>query len=265
MIASVSTIIPCYRCSKTIARAVDSVAKQTLRPTEVILVDDGSGDDTLEVLLQLQRDYGKDWLKVVALKENSGPAVARNTAWDMASHDYIAFLDSDDAWHPEKIAIQYSWMLKNPEIVLSGHRVVIQKEKTQFNHERIPSNIKSQKIDRNKILFSNVFCTSSVMMKRAINQRFSPSLRYSQDYFLWIEIILSGSQAKVLNFTGSYYFKHPFGEGGQTKNLLNGKAAEKEIYRRLCKSGSTTFLEWRILSLWSLAKYYRRVLICSLR
>ncbi|WP_414585249.1 glycosyltransferase family 2 protein [Scytonema sp. PCC 10023] len=265
MVASVSTIIPCYRCSKTISRAIDSVAKQTLPPAEVILIDDGSGDDTLEVLLQLQRDYGKDWIKVVALKENSGPAVARNTAWDLAFHDYIAFLDSDDAWHPEKIAVQYSWMIQNPDIALSGHQVVLQKGKTQLNYEPVPSNIKSQKIDRNKILFSNNFCTSSVMMKRDIKQRFSPSLRYSQDYFLWLEIILEGSQASVLSFPIAYYFKYPFGEGGQTKNLLNGKAAEEEIYCRLWKSGAITFVEWRILCLWSLARYYRRVLICLLR
>lgn len=264
MLASVSAIIPCYRCSETIRRAVESVAGQTFQPAEVILVDDGSGDNTPEVLLQLQHDYGKDWLKVIALKDNHGPAVARNTAWNVASHDYIAFLDADDAWHLEKIAVQYSWMLQQPDIVLSGHSVIRNPDR-KLNHKPIPEKIKASLVTRNQILLSNAFCTSSVMMKRDINQRFSPSLRYSQDYFLWLEIILGGSKAAVIDFPATYSFKAAFGESGQTRNLLNGKAAESEIYWRLQESGHITFIEWRFLALWSLAKYYRRVAICLLR
>jgi glycosyltransferase involved in cell wall biosynthesis len=265
MTASVSTIIPCYRCSKTIARAVESVDKQTLRPTEVILVDDSSGDNTPEVLRQLQSHYGEDWIKVICLPNNQGPAVARNTGWEAASSNYIAFLDADDAWHPEKIAIQYPWMLQHPDVALTGNLVVLRKTDHELKHEPIPENVNSTLISKVKILFSNSFCTSSVILKRNIPQRFSPSLRYSQDYFLWLEIILNGYQASVLNYPMTYYFKPPFGAGGQTKNLVNGKEAEQEIYRRLCKSGHITFMEWRMLSLWSLAKYYRRVLICLLR
>lgn len=265
MIASVSTIIPCYRCSSTIGRAVDSVAKQTLLPAEVILVDDGSGDNTLEVLLELQRNYGKDWLKVIAQKENGGPSVARNTAWDCASQDYIAFLDADEVWHPEKIAVQYSWMLRHPDIALSGHNSVQIKLEEQYNFEPIPTEIKASFVSKNQILLFNVFSTACVMTKRDLKQRFSPSLRYSQDYFLWLEILLGGDQAAILNFCGTYYDKALFGESGQTANLLNGKKAELEIYKRLWKSRYITFFESRLLSLWSLAKYYRRVGICLLR
>jgi glycosyltransferase involved in cell wall biosynthesis len=265
MTASVSTIIPCYRCSDTIGRAVDSVAKQTLLPAEVILVDDGSGDNTPEILLQLQRDYGKDWIEVIALKDNRGPSVARNTAWDLASQDYIAFLDADEIWHPEKIAIQYSWMLRHPDIALCGHDSVQIKPGTQFNYQAISTQIKASLIFRNQILLSNVFSTTCVTIKREIGQRFSPSLRYSQDYFLWLEIILGGGKAAIMHFPGAYYFKNLFGEGGQTAQLANGKKAELEIYRRLWKSGYITSVERRFLSLWSLVKYYRRACICLLR
>lgn len=261
MTASVGTIIPCYRCSDTISRAVDSVAKQTLRPAEVILVDDGSGDNTPEVLLRLQRDYGENWIKVITLNDNRGPAVARNTAWDLASHDYIAFLDADEVWHPEKIAVQYLWMIRHPNIVLSGHDSVRIKPDAQFSPDPIPRDIKANLVSRNQILLSNAFSTGCVMLKRELKQRFSPSLRYSQDYFLWLEILLEGGKAAVMNFSGAYYFKALFGESGQTANLLNGKKAELEIYRRLWKSGYIKFPEFRILSLWSLAKYYRRVCI----
>ncbi|MCX7593497.1 MAG: glycosyltransferase [Fischerella sp.] len=265
MMASVSVIIPCYRSSGTVRRAVDSVAKQTLRPAEVILVDDASGDDTLRVLQQLQDDYGKDWIKVIALEENCGCAGARNAAWEMASYDYIACLDSDDAWHPEKIAVQYSWMLHHPDVALSGHLNAIVKPDVEIIHGAIPENIGANPISRNRLLLFNDFPMSSVMMKRTLNQRFSPSLRYCGDYFLWFEIVLAGLPAVILNFTAAYSFKAPFGEGGLTKNLLGLKADVSEIYRRLWKSGYINSLEWSILSLWALAKHYRRVYICSTR
>jgi glycosyltransferase involved in cell wall biosynthesis len=265
MTASVSTIIPCYRCSQTIGRALDSVAKQTLLPAEVILVDDGSGDNTLEILLQLQHDYGKDWVKVIPLKDNSGPSVARNTAWEFASQDYIAFLDADEVWHPEKIAVQYSWMLQNPDMALSGHHSVRINPGVEFEPDPIPKNIKANLVSRNQILLSNVFSTASVVLNRRLQQRFNPLFRYSQDYLLWLEILLAGNRSAVIHFIGGYYFKSLFGESGQTANLLNGKKAESKIYQILFIDGYITFLEFHFLSLLSLAKYYRRVCICLLR
>jgi glycosyltransferase involved in cell wall biosynthesis len=265
MYASVSVIIPCYRCVNTIERAVASVANQTLVPMEVILVDDSSGDKTLEKLQEIQEKYHQDWVKVAALTTNSGPAVARNTAWDLAQSQYLAFLDADDSWHPEKIAIQYQWMKEHSEVVLSGHQVIIKNSDLPVEYETVPQKIQSQKIARNQILISNKFCTSSVMIKREISQRFNPGFRYSQDYHLWLDIILAGNQAEVLDFPICYYFKPPFGAGGQTKNLLNGKAAEKAIYHNLLQSKKITFFEFYLLSLWSLAKYYRRVFICKFR
>lgn len=265
MIANVSTIIPCYRCADTIGRAVDSVAKQTLLPTEVILVDDGSGDNTPEILLQLQQDYDKDWIKVILLEDNQGPGFARNTAWNLASHDYLAFLDADEAWHPEKIDIQYSWMIRHPEISLSAHNSVQVKLHNHVINAPLSRATKVDLVSRRKILLSNVFSTSCVMLKRSLKPRFSTALRYAEDYLLWLKIILGGDRAALINFSGAYYFKSLFGESGLTANLLTGKESELEIYRRLWQSKYINVLEWRFLSLWSSFKHYRRVGICSLR
>jgi len=116
VIAPVSVVIPCYRCGATIKRAVDSVAAQTLRPAEVILIEDGSGDNTLEQLYRVQGEHPKDWIKIIALEKNSGPSFARNTGWDAATQPYIAFLDADDSWHPQKTEIQYQWMAAHPKV-----------------------------------------------------------------------------------------------------------------------------------------------------
>ncbi len=263
MTASVSTVIPCYRCSDTIGQVVDSVAKQTLLPSEVILVDDDSGDNTLDVLLELQRDYGKDWLKVIALDSALGASVARNTGWNCSSYDYIAFLDSDDVWHPEKIAVQYLWMTRHPDIALSGHDSARTQRDSQINFPPIPNTVNTKLVSRNQLLLSNVFSTSCIMLKRNLKERFNPSLRYSEDYLLWLEILLGGNKAAVLDFCGTYYFKALFGESGLSKHLWKVEMSELSHYRRLFRFGYITFFEFHLLSLWSFAKHVRRVLICS--
>jgi len=118
--APVSVVVPCYRCVATIERAIASVAAQTLRPVEVVLVEDASGDDTLAVLHSIQARYG-DWVKVVACATNRGAATARNIGWNLATQAYIAFLDADDTWHPQKIAIQDAYMLDMPGVAPGRH------------------------------------------------------------------------------------------------------------------------------------------------
>jgi len=77
--APVSVVVPCFRCAATIGDAVASIVAQTLRPAEVLLVDDASGDDTVAALHRLVATHGSDWIKVIALPANRGPSHARNT------------------------------------------------------------------------------------------------------------------------------------------------------------------------------------------
>src|SRR6185503_10449018 len=99
----VSVVIPCFQAHATLPRAVASVAQQSARPRELIVVDDASGEDTAAVLRDLQRRYGEDWLRVVRLERNQGPASARNAGWQAARGEYVAFLDADDSWLPAKL------------------------------------------------------------------------------------------------------------------------------------------------------------------
>ena len=87
--APVSVIIPCYRCADTIARAVASVARQSLRPETVILIDDLSDDGTLDELYRLQQEYPAGWIVVLAKAGNDGPGAARNIGWE-SEHQSVA-------------------------------------------------------------------------------------------------------------------------------------------------------------------------------
>ena len=89
--ASVSTIIPCYKSTETLERAVVSVWNQTLRPKELILVDDGSPDDgaTVALMHELQNKYGKDWITIIDLGADLGVSTARNSGWEKVKRTWV--------------------------------------------------------------------------------------------------------------------------------------------------------------------------------
>jgi len=79
--APISVIVPCFRCAATIHDAIASAAAQTLRPAEVLLVDDGSGDGTLDTLYRIAAEHEAGWIKVIAMPVNRGVSFARNEGW----------------------------------------------------------------------------------------------------------------------------------------------------------------------------------------
>ena len=115
---SVSVIIPTFNRAHCVSRAINSALDQSQRCHEVIVVDDGSSDDTPEVL----RTYG-DRIRVLR-QSNGGVSRARNAGIQAASGEWIAFLDSDDEWNADKIALQLSDVAGNSQIVLHGCNAV---------------------------------------------------------------------------------------------------------------------------------------------
>lgn len=263
---SVTVIIPCFRCADTIGRAVASVAAQTARPVEVILVEDGSGDDTLDVLYALQAQYPKGWIKVVPMPENRGPGSARNAGWELATQPYIAFLDADDAWHPRKIEIQYGWMEVHPEVALTGHacRVVSGTQHNDGDDVFLDQPIFSR-VSAHKLLLSNRFSTPSAMLRRTLPQRFVEGKRHSEDYLLWCEIALDGNLCYRSEAELAYLYKAEYGEAGLSGNLWAMAKGELDTYQRLKKTGRIGWLAQHGLYCWSVAKFVRRLVLTSMR
>lgn len=106
----ISVVIPAYNAEMHIARAIDSVLAQTRPADEIIVIDDGSTDGTAEVVLS----YGD---KVIFIQQqNAGVSVARNTGIERATGGWIAFLDADDEWLPEKLNLQSEHLHRNPDL-----------------------------------------------------------------------------------------------------------------------------------------------------
>src|SRR5262249_7457487 len=164
------------RCKGTIRRAVSSAARQSRRPAELILVDDASGDGTLEHLEELQGEFGGNWLKIIALDENTGPGTARNAGWDAATGKYLAFLDADDAWHERKLEIQSAFMEAHPEVALCGHAYRRLRE-GEGGGDVAVGQTSARTITFGMLLRSNRFVTPSAMLRRDIPYRFLPGRR----------------------------------------------------------------------------------------
>jgi glycosyltransferase involved in cell wall biosynthesis len=107
---SVSAVIPAYNAELTISDAIQSVLAQTYEIAEIIVVDDGSSDHTSEVAARFPRTQ-------VIRRPNGGPGAARNTGIHAASGEWIAFLDSDDAWAPRKTEIQLGYITPDAGVI----------------------------------------------------------------------------------------------------------------------------------------------------
>jgi glycosyltransferase involved in cell wall biosynthesis len=112
---SISVIIPVYNRANRLALTIESVLKQTLPSKEIIVVDDGSTDDTAQVVAGIAKSACIPIRYVY--QDNQGPSAARNTGLSLAQGDYIAFQDSDDCWTLEKTRIQLSLMHNYPNSV----------------------------------------------------------------------------------------------------------------------------------------------------
>ena len=191
----VSVIIPAYNCEKYIAEAVESVLAQDYPSVEIIVVNDGSTDGTMDVL----RTFG-DKVRIVD-QTNGGPPKARNAGLLAAKGDYIAFLDADDVWLPQKISAQVAHLEANPDVgtcYCSWHVWPADKDgvfrKPTFYSQPFSdfSSISSKSgwiYDR--LLFDCELLTTTVMIRSSVARRvgeFDVNLWNGDDYDYWIRL-----------------------------------------------------------------------------
>ncbi len=179
----VSVVIPTFNRCDMIIRALDSVYAQHLRPSEIIVVDDGSTDSTVT---QIQHRYPE----VILIRQaNHGVSHARNRGIDAAHGQWIAFLDSDDMWYPRKLEIQLSYLNENrhtkichsDEIwIRNGKRVNPMKK-----HQKYGGQIFQHCLPRCVISPSSVIIDRSLF---GIYGTFDESLPVCEDYDLWLRI-----------------------------------------------------------------------------
>jgi len=261
--APVTVVVPCYRCAATIERAVASVVAQTQRPAELILVDDASGDGTVQVLQSLRERHGH-WITVVEQAVNGGAASARNTGWDRATQPYVAFLDADDAWHPQKVEIQYAYMVQHPEVAVSGH-LCRQLPATSTTPPGWPVRVgRANRLTWRALLVHHAFVTPSAMLRRDMPFRFASGQRYMEDQRLWLEIVGGALQVVKLDAELAAIYKPGYGVSGLSADLWRMEQGELANYRYFFHQGKISPPLLAVLYGYSLLKYVRRLLIVHL-
>lgn len=192
MTARVSVVIPAYRAERTICRAIDSVLAQTSSPHEIIVVDDGSPDGQNEVI---ERTYGE---QVILIRQANGKtASARNAGIERATGDFIAFLDADDFWEPQKLATQLAVFEQHPEVALVASRFVLQ-ETDGTRHDA--GLYRRSNIDWGRVLrpggakafrlASQMWTGTLVIRRDAIGEkRFVTGLEPAEDRDFWVRIV----------------------------------------------------------------------------
>lgn len=194
---TVCVVIPAYNSESTLSRALDSVAKQTLAPSEIIVVDDASSDSTA----QLAENYQRAPVKVIRMPTNVGASGARNEGVRRASADLIAFLDADDEWLPTKLEKQHRLIISNQNSTFCscGSSIV-----TPWGAD-LGDIYRGQAVttgpDAWKALLEDNFVTTpSVMVWRrhllALGG-FDESLKIAEDQDMWIRLAARGSLSYV--------------------------------------------------------------------
>lgn len=259
----VSVIIPCYNASKTIGRAIASVLAQTVLPCEIIIVDDKSVDNTLEVVREIiKKIEDKVPVAIFCNEINKGAGESRNIGWDAAKGEYIAFLDSDDAWFGDKLETQYRIMDNDKDISLSFHKIGLNNAKKACSEPA-----KCYVMSKYVALYKNMISTPGVMVKRNITHRFKLGKRYSEDAWLWCQILWDDMKVVRIDRELGRVFKYYYGESGLSGNMWAMEKGELGNYLYLFREGKIGIFLFTSASIFSLIKFIRRLVlkVCTCR
>ncbi|RAP50056.1 MAG: glycosyl transferase family 2 [Methanosphaera sp. rholeuAM270] len=181
----VSIIIPLYNCGKYLAETLDSVLSQTFSNWEALLVDDKSTDDTLEIAREYERRDAR--FRVFEQPENMGAAKARNKALVESRGRFVAYLDSDDLWMPEKIEAQMKFMLDGGFGGCFTSYETVNEDGSHRNYIHV-----DELVDYKHFLKKPPTCSHTIMFDTDIVKRewlVMPDLRKRQDAATWLNVL----------------------------------------------------------------------------
>ncbi len=180
----ISVVIPTYNRATLVRRAIDSVLAQTRQADEIIVVDDGSHDDTAKVL----QSYA-DKISLI-VQDNLGVSAARNRGIKAATSEWIAFLDSDDIWYPQKLAQQIAWHQSHPDILWSHTAEIWLRNGREIRQKRHHAKPEGACFKEN-LSFCKI-APSSVIVHRSLFEKvgtFDEILPVCEDYDLWLRFL----------------------------------------------------------------------------
>lgn len=220
----VSVIMPCYNMERFITSTIESVQRQTYPFWELLIVDDASTDKTAEIVKNIQNQ--DDRIHFIIKTEHSGIADTRNQCLKMAKGRFLAFLDADDLWHPQKLEQQLQFMTeKNIGFSYSSYDCVDEAGKPLQKTVKATGNLNYEAYLRNTI----IGCSTVMIDKAIVGEVTVPNFRTSEDTATWLNILKKGFLA--------YAIEHPLTsyrirQHSASSNKLKASADLWKVYRQ---------------------------------
>jgi glycosyltransferase involved in cell wall biosynthesis len=242
----VSVVIPTYNSGPLVTEAVECVLAQTRPPFEVLIIDDGSTDDTRARLEHYGPPVRFVW------QPNGGVSSARNRGLAEVTGDLIAFLDADDVWHPDKLRRQLEAFRTRPELGLLGTGTVRWPGSFPPHLDASPAAVRDVPLEA--LVVRNHFVTSSIVLRREVARdvgQFDLSLSGPEDYDFWLRV---GRRAPVANLDLPLTGYRDLG-GSLSKQAPRMEAGMRRIFDKLEEQGAFAGRPWLRRKAWSYFLY----------
>jgi len=241
----VSIITPVYNAARWLPETLDTVRAQTFTDWEQLLVDDGSTDGSAEVVEAAARADGR--FRLLRTEYNAGPSAARNVALDAARGRFIAFLDADDLWLPEKLALSTEWMMaRGYEFIYHDYRHISHDGSRVGRLVRGPNELNLRTLHTRR----GTGCLTVVIDREGVSEfRFPTVTPYrAEDFCLWSELIRRGHTGHRLPLDlARYRLLHE----SRSANKLSGALNAWRLYRRFSKLSRAHAAFWWMQYAWS--------------
>lgn len=250
----VSIIMPAFNAEEYIEQAIQSVLRQTYTDWELIVIDDGSSDNTATILSKLA-DFDSRIL-FFENKKNSGASYTRNRAVEMAKGEWIAFLDSDDLWEPQKLEKQVALCDKYPDMAICyTASAFIDNNGARYNYI-MPA---IEKLTYDVLLRKNIMSCSSVMIRTSIMKEIKmPGDKLHEDYFVWLTALRKHKFAYGINEPLFIYRLHT---NSKSSNRIKSAKMSFNTYKAVGYSSLMTcffVLRYTIYSVSKRMKIYQK-------
>ena len=220
----VSVVTPSYNSEKFISRTIESVLAQTCQDWEMIIVDDGSPDNSNEIINKFIKKDGR--IRLIKLEKNSGPAIARNMAIKEAKGRYIAFLDADDLWLPKRLERAIGFMNENKSAFTYSSYGLIGEDDSDLGEFIIRPEVSY----RDLLKTNSIGCLTAIYDTKMLGKLYMPDILKRQDYGLWLKILKQIKVAKgIIEPLAIYRIR----KNSVSSNKLNVARYQWKMYREL--------------------------------
>ena len=222
----VSVITPVYNAEKYLSETIESVLKQTYKSFEYLLIDDCSTDNSASIIKEFEEKDSR--VRYIKLTENSGAAVARNRGLEEAKGRYVAFVDSDDKWYPEKLERQLDFMENNHKAFTYTNYEHITEEGEVLSSPKLPDKLNYSGLLKN----TAIACSTVVIDRQIIGDFRMPLVRKGQDTATWLQILRNHDYAYLVDEILNQYRGR---EGSLSSNKIGALKRTWNTYRNLEK------------------------------